>query len=79
MSDLAVLLLNCIDVDAHSVVKDAVGFYVILIVFPFFKIILLFTSLYVVSFLNFYISCDVVFCILCSFIFVLVVLQLFCE
>ena len=61
MSDLAVLLLNCIDVDAHSVVKDAVGFYVILIVFPFFKIILFFTSLSVVSFFNFYISCDVVF------------------
>jgi len=77
MSDLAVLLLNCIDVDAHSVVKDAVGFYVILIVFLFFKIILFFTSLYVVSFFNFYISCDVVF--LYSFIFVLVVLQLFCE
>ena len=31
-------------------------------------------------FFNFYISCDVVFCcILCLFIFVLVVLQLFCE
>ena len=34
---------------------------------PFFKIILFFTSLYVVSFFNFYISCDVVFCSLCLF------------
>jgi len=39
-----------------------------LIVFPFFKIILFFTSLYVVSFFNFYISCDVVFL---YFVFVL--------
>ena len=35
---------------------------------PFFKIILFFTSLYVVSFFNFYISCDVVFL---YFVFVL--------
>ena len=50
--------------------KDALSFYVILIVFPFFKIILFFTSLYVVSFFNFYISCDVVFLrILCLFYF----------
>ena len=32
---------------------------------PFFKIILFFTSLYVVSFFNFYISCDVVFAVFC--------------
>jgi len=45
---------------------------VILIVFLFFKIILFCTSLYVVSFFNFYISCDVVFLLYFVFVYLCV-------